>query len=234
MIQSIRCKIFGHDFVNYVFVKDDKPIRNGMACKRCNKEIRILRKIKSDIHDGLWYFVDIKDVITNDTSITYGVVERMTKANKTCLKLKYKMEIHKRKGEKDKINVEHLWKNKKSDLKYSRHIDFCCDEMKHGIHNGFILIETEFKNNQIITLKDNISLIHPKRPSLCVNSYFIDHTDYKKGACHIQSIEIKNCPFCKATIEYEMVEKKKMIHKRIKVKKVCEKYEDKITEEEIL
>ena len=144
------------------------------------------------------------------------------------LKLRYKIEIHKRKGKKNETYIKYHWKNKKSDKYGSAQIDYCCNQMDSAL-GAFVTVETD--QNHFTGIKYEDKRTRLKEPIICLHS--MDESGYGDEGCPHEEIvlPINNCPFCAAKIEYECIEKKRITHECVKVKREYEDCEDKTTEE---
>lgn len=145
------------------------------------------------------------------------------------MKLKYKLEIHKRKGEKNKNVIRWHWKNKKSDKYALPQIEYCCVEIEKAIGHGFISIETT--QTTLVDIKYDERSYMLKEPSVCLSTYSEDGFNDDGCPHEEKTIAITRCPFCAAPITTELVEKKRVTHECKKVKKTYEECEDKVTEE---
>ena len=145
------------------------------------------------------------------------------------LKLRYKIQIHRRKGKKNETRISYHWKNKKSDQYGKAQLDYCCNEFQHAFDYGFITVETDQRHFQGIKYEERG--IRLKEPVICLKT--MNEEGYGDEGCPHEEmvLTINNCPFCTSKIEYECVEKKRITHECIKVKREYEDCEDKITEE---
>ena len=144
------------------------------------------------------------------------------------MKVRYKVEIHRRKGQKNETKFSWHWKTKKSDKYASSQIDFCCDEMKNAYDQGFITIP--YVNHDRIDMKYDERREKATEPIVCLHS--MNEDGYGESCPHNDAVlPIKHCPFCTAKIETELVEKKRITHECKMVKKTYEECEDKVTEE---
>lgn len=145
------------------------------------------------------------------------------------MKLKYKVEIHRRKGEKNKTVFKWHWKNKKSDEYAKPQLEYCCEQMEYAFNHGFIGIEIDQRNMQHIKYNDRYKAL--KEPMICLTTF--NENGFGDDGCphEEQVLEIKNCPFCQKPIEKEIIEKKRVTHECIKKTVKVEECEDKVTEE---